>query len=234
MAIFQKFDETRSMSGVGCALYYKNNTGKYSILIPVETVPSIAGTPESIEFDITTSDTKGKVPGKITLDEKEVDVINHRDNMRRIKSLEGKNIEFLKVMPDYSAEKFTGKVYYSSQDVESGGIAKATLKIVPASFDGNIDNCYDLLQPTCHFLTAIDTVVEVDATSKTPVTISVTTDPGDAEVTATSGTPGVATVTFSSGELKITPVAKGSTLVTLELSKEGYAPWTTTVLVIAQ
>ena len=58
--------------------------------------------------------------------------------------------------------------------------------------------------------------------------------PADGTVKATSLTPSVATVTCTGGNLVITPVAKGSCIVELEASKEEYAPWTTTILVIVK
>ena len=61
MQLYEEFDDKRVITGIGCALYYKNDAGKFSLFVPLETVPSIASNPESIEFDVTTSSTKGKV-----------------------------------------------------------------------------------------------------------------------------------------------------------------------------
>lgn len=235
MQLYEEFGDSRVITGIGSALYYKNGSGKFSLLLPLETVPSIASNPESIEFDVTTSTTKGKINGKVTLDEKEVDVYNHRDNMRRIKALEGKTLEFLKVSPDYSAERFTGTVSITPQDSTSDNPEKATMKIVPKSSEGFIENCYDLIQPTCHFSSEIESVVYLNSASKDQ-TFKATVEliPADGTVKATSLTPSVATVTCTGGDLVITPVAKGSCIVELEASKEEYAPWTTTILVIVK
>lgn len=235
MQLYEEFDDKRVITGIGCALYYKNDAGKFSLFVPLETVPSIASNPESIEFDVTTSSTKGKIEGKITLDEKETDVYNHRDNMKRIKSFAGKTLEFLKVLPDYSAEKFTGTVSITSQDSTSDNPEKATMKITPKSFEGFIENCYDLIQPTCHFVSPVDSVIYLDSANK-EATYKATLEllPADGTISATSKTPSVATATCNSGNLVITPVAKGSCIIELTASKEECASWTTTILAIVR
>lgn len=55
MQLYEEFGDSRVITGIGSALYYKNGSGKFSLLLPLETVPSIASNPESIEFDVTTS-----------------------------------------------------------------------------------------------------------------------------------------------------------------------------------
>ena len=234
MALFEEFDDQRVQSGVGCALYYKNSTGKYSLFIPLETVPSVAGNPESIEYDVTTSSTKGKIPGKVTLEEKETDIYNHRDNMRRLESFKDKTLEFLKVLPDYSGEKFTGKVSFSSQDSTSGEVEKATMKITPSSYQGIVENCFDLIQPTCHFTTPIESVIYLSATDKKAQVINVGVEPASGTVEVVSETPSIATATCEDKTVTITPVAKGSTLVRLTAKETDCAEWETSILVIVE
>lgn len=235
MGLYEEFNDNRVQAGIGCALYYKNESGKYSLFIPLETVPSVAGSPEAIEYDVTTSSTKGKIEGKTTLEEKETDIYNHRDNMKRLESFKGKTLEFLKVLPDYSGEKFTGKVSFSSQDSTSGEVEKATMKITPSSYQGVVENCYDIIQQTCHFISPIDAVVELDSEDTTKTYIaSIELSPADGTVTATSKTTSVATVTCTNNKLVITPVAKGSCIVELKATADGCASWTTSILVIVK
>lgn len=230
--MYEKFDDTKVKSGIGSALYVKNATGKYNILLALETIPSVSGSPESIEYDVTTSETKGKIAGKTTLEDKEVDFYWHRDNIRRLEAVKGKELSFLKVSSDYTAEKFTGSVSYYSQDFTSGDPEKGTMKITPRTYDGTIEDCTPLLQRTCHITSAIDGIVNLAVNATKEIMPELSNSAGT--ITATTSSESIATVAVASGKVTITAVASGSAVVTLKTSAENEASWETTVLVVVE
>lgn len=232
MNIFQKFDETRAQSGVGSAIYFKNESGLFSILFPVETVPKFAGTPEGIEINVTTSDTITKIDGKITLEDAEFEAFAHRDNIRKLESLKGKVVEFLVYNADFTGERINGKITYSLNERTSGEASKLTCKIIPTESLGVIDNCHDLLQPTCKFLNEVPNIVKIKHNGNFKLKLE--TEPTNATVAVKSETETVATVQESGGTVTINGVKKGSAVVTLKLTESNHATRETTILVIVE
>lgn len=229
--MFEKMDEVRAQSGVGSAIYMQENDGKYALFMPLETIFSVAGKSESIEINVTTSDTVAKLKGKKTLDDKDSDFFVHRDSLRKLESIKDKTVNLLKVNADYTAEKFSGTISYATNDSKAGEANKGTLTITPASYDGYIDNCLDLLKPTAKFKNGIPAVVELPSkTGKFELTVEL--DPSDATFTAESEAASIATATVTDKKLVITGVAEGSVVVKLTSEKEGHASWETTILVI--
>lgn len=233
---FQEVKELRMQSGVGAHLFkMSSDDSKFSTFLPMETVPAVGGTPESIEIDVTSSNTVAKVPGKMKLEDKDVEFILHRDSIRVLKKAEKEGVgRYLIVNPDFTAVQFSARVSYAQNDVKSNEIVKGTFKITPTSIgenNGFIDNCYDLLKKTALFEDGIPPVVELDTMTGT-YKLPIITVPSDATVTAVSETTGVATATIATGILTVTGVKEGSAVITLKTTKEGYASWETTVLVI--
>ncbi len=230
---YEVVPENRAQLGLGSALYYKTaDMSKYAILIPLETVPAFASSSETIEIDVTTAPYNSKLEGKTTLEDKEVDFFVHRDSIRRLNAIKGQVVSLLRINSDFTGEKATGTVSFTQQDATSGDPAKGTIKVVLNTYDGIIDNVYDLLMPTVKFTSAIDAVVNV--ADNATATIDVTTDPADATVTVASETTAVATVAYASGTVTITGVAAGSSVITITAAKTDYASWTTTVLAIVE
>ena len=64
--------------------------------------------------------------------------------------------------------------------------------------------------------------------------INVSTNPADATVTATSETTGVATATATGNAITITGVTAGSAIVEITATKDGFASFKRTVLVIVK
>lgn len=230
MELYEKINELRAHSGVGVCLYARNENNYYSLFIPLETAPSVMSTPTSIDIDVTSSDEITKIEGKMTLEEKEVDFFMHRDNLRRLKKYANKGIiDFAVVNHDYTAIKFSATISYKQNDATSGDPLRGTIKITPVKSDGFVDDFYDLIQPTAKFINAIKPIVHLGDTVGDKFETTIDFDPADATCTATSENDTIATAQLTGKNLVITRVAKGSAIVVLKVSSEGYADWETTI-----
>lgn len=225
------FDEQRAQSGIGSALYHKNESGKYSIISPATKIPSVKGTSESIEIDVTTSVQNGAIEGKTKLEKVDFEVYNHRDNKRRFAKLVGRQLEFIACDGDYAGERFVGTVSYKVGERTSGEATKATVTITPSAFLGDIDNAYPLIQETATFVTQVPGKIIVPSDTK-KFELDIALKHTDATFTVVSEAPTIATATATDGKLLITGLAEGSCVVVLTSQKTGCAPWFTTILVI--
>ncbi len=229
---FYKWVEGRAQSGYGSALLVKTSTDSaYSLLVAGTSTPAVFGSADSFEFDLLNSPTKGKVQGKETLDDKEVEFLLHRDNVYRLEELVAKGtLDFMYMTPDFMGWHFTGTISYRPNDA-GADVLMGTYVITPMSADKTpIYDVSGLVQETLCFKNAIPesvttadsvnfsviqsasvthTVKKYDATDKTWDT--------DNSITFVTGT-----TTFSSA---------GLYAVTAKAT--GYASWTTTVRVIA-
>lgn len=227
--MFEQFQELRATSGVGAALYAKNLSGYYSLFMPLENVPNPLGTPDSIDVDVTTSNTITKVEGRESANDIECEYFLHRDNLRRLDKWKEKGTcDFLIVYPDYTGVKFSATIANTAGEATGGDTIKGTMKLTPRKIDGFVDNCYDLIQPTAKFTNGISSTVELTA-EESEVTLLVETDPADADVIAVSENDTIATASLSGNKLTITRVKDGSCIINLSVSKEDYAGWETTI-----
>lgn len=237
---FETFDDKRGQMGAGGALYVKTpGEALYSLALPLEGVPMVVGAPESVEVDITTSPTKGKIEGKIVLEEKETNFLAHRDNFLRLNDLVGKELNFLAVNSDFTGWKYTGAVSYRQEDIASGDGSKGTIKIVPVSADTTpISDIRALLMPTAKFASAVPAIVDLE-TATGVETIIFETSPSDAILAVETDQTGGFTAAFGTAgdtkKLTITGTSVGATIkygiVTVTASKTGYASWKTTIAV---
>ena len=235
------------MSGYGSALLYKDSTvdldGLYHLLLPLETAPSVTGSVDTFDFDILTCPSKGQVEGKETLDQKDVDFLWHRDNVRKLESLQGKVIDFLVVYQDFTARAFTGTIKVRPQDA-GADIMRGTFTLTPMSAQTTtILDARDLIKDTVWFTNSIASRVVVDKTTKVS-TVAVETSPSDANVVAkvykyTDGKLVESSDRFNAeyqeGKVTITYIGEGTSveyaMVELTASKAGYASWVTTIAV---
>lgn len=229
---FFKFRENRATTGYGSAwLVKKQNETMYSMLCATETVPAVFGAPDSYEFDLLNSPTKGKVQGKSTLDAKEVEVLHHRDNIYRAQQLKGQVLDFLNINDEFVGYHYTGILDYRQNDA-TADINRGTFTITPMSADPNpIFDCRDMvLEPLC-FKEPIPkectdeddidlSIVQTDIVSPTYKWFTIDKYGKAGEET---------TLSVSSNIAKIPVTASG--LVGITVSATGYAPWTTTVYV---
>ena len=86
MAIFDVLDDTnRGMTGeYGQLNVYDDTLNKYVLLLPLETLPSVVGSTNTVDNDVTTSRVIGKIKGKKTIDDKDITFLWHRDNIERL------------------------------------------------------------------------------------------------------------------------------------------------------
>ena len=232
---YYKYLEHKGQAGYRAAILVKEQSAQfYSLLVASETVPSVFGTPDSYEFDLLNSPVKGKIAGKMSLDDKEVEVL-HRDNVYRFDKLKGKVLDFMVVDSTFVGYKFSGTISYRMNDA-SADVLRGTYTITPMSADPNpILNARSLCQETLCFADVVpDTIPARTGGSATTINLSVVQS--DATVTysvdkiaddgsVTSDTSAIA------GNVFTAPSTGG--LYAITASASGYAPWTTTVFVEA-
>lgn len=240
---FYKYEEKRAQAGYKSSLLVKQqNETKYTLLIASETVPSIFGSQESFDFDLLQQSTKGKVAGKISLDDKEFDVLHTRDNVYRLEKYKNKALDFLTIDSQFVGYKFTGTLAYRVNDA-SNDILRGTITITPMSADETpILNCRNLILEPLYFeevipetVTAGDTInckVKQLTSAKTTYTVVKIGDDG-------TETPATTDVTVSGEKITFTATASGLYTITASETVEreetvNYAPWTTTVYVEAK
>lgn len=246
---FYKYQEHRGLSGYGAAILVKEqNEAKYSLLVASQTVPAIFGSQNSFEFDLLNSPVTGKIAGKISLDDKEVnDVLLHRDNVYRFQLLKGKVLDFLYLTPDFVGWHFTGTVSFRPNDA-SAEVLTGTYTIVPMSADDDpILTCRDEVQETLCFAEVIPENVKIGDKINVSLVQSALNSTSDSltykvfEISK-NGTVGTeAPVTpDSSGYIALSTTAAVNTaqvtankLYGITVSATGYAPWTTTIYVNA-
>ena len=132
---FFKYVESRGQNAYGSAILVKTQeSSKYSLLIASETVPAVFGSQGSFEFNLVNSKTIGKIPDKMTLDDKEVEFLLHRDNIHRLEQLKDKVLDFMYFTPDYMGWRFTGMISSRPNDA-TAEILRGTYTITPMSAD---------------------------------------------------------------------------------------------------
>ena len=225
---FYKYQEHRGQAGYKAAILVKEQQEPlYSMLVASETVPSVFGTQNSFEFDLLNSPVVGKVAGKMTLDDKEVECLLHRDNVYRFEQLKDKVLDFLYLTPDFVGWKFSGTISFRANDA-SADILRGTYTITPMSADPNpIMDCRGLIQETLCFADVIPEHI------KSTDTLNLSVVQKDATVTYSAKTIDGTTVTVTSSTVEkatLTGITK-SGVVAITASATGYASWTTTVYV---
>lgn len=230
---YNKYLENKGQSGYRAAILVSETgdvKGGYSLLVASETVPSIYGSNDSFEFDLLNSPTKGKIAGKMALDDKEVEVLHHRDNVYRFEKLKDKTLNFMVIDSQFVGYKFVGTISYRMNDA-SADVLRGTYTITPMSADPIpvLD-----ARPYCKETLCFSSVVPDDMDAGKTITLSVVQS--DAVVTykvAKVNEDGTEADEASAvvGNVFTAPASGG--LFTITAEAEGYAPWTTTVYVNA-
>ena len=219
----------------GSALLMKKSNGKYSILLPVEGTGENGSTPNQLDKTAIGNKQKTSVEGRQDNPQKTLPFFTHRDNINILESIKGETHDFLRLLPDFTGFKYSGTVSYMANNTDVDNLEQGQITITPTSSDVYVENCFDLVEDTVVFTTAVDEIVNVTTTGTgNTKTIALATNPADATITASSETVATATATYSSStnSVTITGVAKGSTIVTLNATKTGYASFKRTILVI--
>jgi hypothetical protein len=232
------YTESRAQSGYGSAILVKRpGKTKFSLLVPSTTVPYVFGSYESFEFDLLNSPTKGKVKGKLSLEDKDVSVLHHRDTVYIFEELKDKTLDFLVINQEYVGYRFTATVSYKPNDAEAG-TNMGTYTITPISASTTpIMNARHLCEPNIFFKSSIPESIELGTTDTE--TISVEFYPSSVAVSCTFKKYNETTekwetstrddLTYSDGKINVTATASG--LYAITAGANGYAEWTTTIYI---
>lgn len=214
----------------GSALLMKKANGKYSILLPVEGTGENGSTPAQLDKTAIGNAQATSVEGRTENPQKTLPFYTHRDNINVLEEIKGEVHEFLRLLPDFTGFKYSGTVSYMANNTDVGSLEQGQLTITPTTKDEYVEDCYDLIEDTVVFTNSIDEIVEITGTGTH--TINVSTNPADATIAAVSATSDVATANAAGNAITITGVKNGSSIVTISASKDGYASFKRTVLVI--
>jgi hypothetical protein len=240
---FFKYVEARAQNAYGSAILVKEQgNDKYSLLIASETVPAVFGSQGSFEFNLVNSKTIGKVPDKVTLEDKEVEFLLHRDNVYRLEQLKDKVLDFLYFTPDFMGWRFTGMISSRPNDA-TAEILRGTYTITPMSADPNpIYDARSLIIETISITDSVSDSIVVDSTgSGEIISIVCDVDGFSATVEIKDGVTGEISTKFTgtagtatNNKCDVTFTANGATSVDyavafITVTKSGYASWTTTV-----
>lgn len=218
----------------GSALLMKKANGKYSILLPVEGTGENGSTPAQLDKTAIGNPQATSVEGRTENPQKTIPFFLHRDNINILESVRGETHDFLRLLPDFTGFKYSGQISYMANNTDVGSLEQGQITITPTSSDEYVENCYDLVEDTAIFTSAIDEVVTIEGTGS--VVMPLSTQPSDATITASSESTATATASYdtTNKNLTITGVASGTSLVTLTATKTGYASFVRTILVIVE
>lgn len=227
-------DTSRGMTGeYGQLNVYDTTLNKYVLLLPLETLPAVAGSINTVENNVTTSRVIGKIKGKRTIDDKDVQFLWNRDNLERLNQFIGKQCDFLISYKDGTGWKFSGEISYRNDDGTASDKLTGTLTIVASDVDEvATSNVLDLMAKTCIItnknLPATITIAKTNGTIDIPVQMS---NPV-ATVTATS-TNSAITASYSAGKITISTTSGEATngIVALKPTVSGEASWINYILV---
>jgi hypothetical protein len=237
--VFNSIEDRALSEHRGSALLSKKANGKYSIFLPVEGTGENGSTPAQLDKTAIGNRQATSVEGRKENPQKNLPFFLHRDNINAIEAVEGQVVDFLRLLPDFTGFKYSGKVSYMANNIDVGSLEQGQLTITPETSDEYVEDCYSLVEDTVVFTSAIDEVIELAASSSATnhtKTYSLATNPADATIAVSSASTGTATATYTSStnSLLITAVAAGSSIVTLTASKSGYNSFKRTILVIVK
>lgn len=221
----------------GSALLMKKANGKYSILLPVTGTGENGATPAQLDKTAIGNKQATSVEGRQENPQKTIPFFTHRDNINVLEAIKGETHDFLRLLPDFTGFKYSGQVSYMANNTDVGSLEQGQITITPTTSDEYVENCYDLVEDTVVFTSAIDEVANLATTGDNATkTIALSTNPAGATISANSDTQGVATVTYtaSTNSITITGVSAGSAIITIKASKTGYASFTRSILVVVE
>lgn len=230
--MFNSIEDRALSEHRGSALLMKKANGKYSILLPVEGTGENGSTPAQLNKTAIGNAQATSVEGRTENPQKTIPFYTHRDNLRVLEEIKGETHEFLRLLPDFTGFKYSGTVSYMANNTDIGSLEQGQITITPSSKDEYVENCYDLVEDTVVFTNSIDEVVHLEGTGSTIINVS--TNPADATITAKSETEGVATAKAQDKAVTITGVTSGSAIVEISATKENYATFKRTILVIVK
>lgn len=216
----------------GSGIFTKKANGKYSLFLPVTGTGENGSAPAQLDKTVIGNPQSTSVEGRTENPQKTLPFYAHRDNIAILEEAKGKPQEFLRVLPDFTAMKYSGTVNYRLTNTDVGGLEQGEMTITPTSKDEYVENCYELLEDTALIVNSIPETVTVEGTGT--YEINVTTNPSEATIEVKSDTEGVATATADGKKVTITGVAEGSAIVKITTKATDYQSFTRTVLVIVK
>ena len=237
--MFDILDETsRGFSGQGTQLnIWDEDLKKYVLFLPLETIPSVVGSMNTFEHDVTTSPVIGKIKGKTTIDDKDVTFLWHRDNIARLNQFLGKTCRFLVSYPDGTGWKFTAEYTYKPNDTPSNDKTQGTITFISQETDTQAtENVYDMIAKTCFVTSYIDSEIHLKTseTKSYELTFSVATG-ATFEVSSDSTSITASKESGGTNKFKITAGSSAeNAVVTIKSSATGFGSWKTHILVIVE
>ena len=227
-------DTKRGFTGEGGQLNIWDDTlSKYVLFLPLETLPSVVGSYNTVDHDVTTSSAIGKIKGKMTIENKEVTFLWHRDNLVRLNEHLGKQCKFLVSYRDGTGWKFTAEYTYKPDDASASEKTTGTLTFIPSEVDdiATLD-VKDMMARTCFITSLIDGEIDLAVGATKTYQLAANVD-GVAYTVKTSGSAVTVPASVTGDSITITAgtSADKSAYVTLTASKAGMNSWATTILV---
>lgn len=216
----------------GSGIFTKKANGKYSLFLPVTGTGENGSAPAQLDKTVIGNPQSTSVEGRTENPQKTLPFYAHRDNIAILEEAKGKPQEFLRVLPDFTAMKYSGTVNYRLTNTDVGGLEQGEMTITPTSKDEYVENCYELLEDTALIVNSIPETVTVEGTGTYEINVS--TNPSEATIAVSSDTEGVATATAEGKKVTITGVAEGSAIVKITTTATDYQSFTRTVLVIVK
>ena len=237
--MYDVLDNTsRGMTGeYGQLNVYDTTLNKYVLFMPLETLPSVVGSTNTVDNDVTTSRVIGKIRGKKTIDDKDVTFLWCRDNIERLNSFLGKQLDFLLSYKDGTGWKFSGEIVYKPDDATSSDKLTGTFTIIASDVDDvATSNVLDLMAKTCVITnSSFPSRVDIDLTStdkSIQVPIKLSNSSATCEVKSDNS---AITATYDSTSGNLTITATGSTktngIVEVTPKVTGEAGWKQYILV---
>lgn len=225
---FREFKEHNVRAGLGTALCYRlSSETKYHILAPVESLPAVFGTPDTIEYSSTTNRNVTNVMGKNSTETVEINLPYNLDYIAICDNINDLEVNFAYIdLDDFSGQEFTGKPRYHLADVGTSDIKTIVLSIAVTNANEYItEELYDSFQDTVSILSPIPASIELSSKDTTGITINFLTDPSDATLDVSTSSN---SVIVEKGTKNVTIKASssataGSAIVKIVATKDGYA-----------
>lgn len=216
----------------GSGIFSKKSNGKYSLFLPVTGTGENGSAPAQLDKTVIGNPQATSVEGRTENPQKTLPFYAHRDNIAVLESVKGQALEFLRVLPDFTAMKYSGTVNYRLTNTDVGGLEQGEVTITPTSKDEYVENCYDLLEDTALITNSIPEVITIQGTGTYEINVS--TNPSDATISAESDATGVATASASDKKVTITGVKAGSAIVSIKTTASNHQSFTRTILVVVE
>ena len=159
--MFNSIEDRALSEHRGSALLMKKANGKYSILLPVTGTGENGATPAQLDKTAIGNRQSTSVEGRQENPQKTLPFFLHRDNITVLEGIAGETHDFLRLLPDFTGFKYSGKVSYKANNTDVGSLEQGEITITPETSDEYVENCYDLVEDTVVFTSAIDEVASV-------------------------------------------------------------------------